>query len=950
MPEQLDISETPIREYESSERKNIIEYKAMAFLADQTKTTFNYEVKRVRALWDPTLSIPGTDRRGGWRCPTGTRYGGQITDRFGRNCGWGVARRIANAITNIGERMENIDDRRRGRRVERRNRRMLERLQNAERGGRLEGAARRIAERLEGDGEITPEAPTRRPDAGDEIVYGRPERIFGPNGPLRIGPVRRRPRQQEQVVEETEETATPPRRPGGRLRTSERRRMEREIQEPGAPRTGEEADAPEAESAPARPRRPRQPQRPRQPRRRGEAVEPREQAGDAPRPNESYEDYINRKYGEYQARVEDIRRRGGRAGLLTREEWYGFNRDNLREAWGRANGGEVPNEGNLAPQQPARPPRAPRRRRVQASEARAQEAASRRPTANDEPVPQGKVPNNRKRKKPAAQPAQPAAQEQETPDLGGRSMPDARSERNIFNRFGQDGLPETAYWRDPAYNNSDKAELERRFGHYYDNNNQRTPRGDLAHRQMQENYAGRERPRGRRRPNRPQGEQRRQPRQAPPEPPAAQPQAAPPQPPSSRTTPSSRQPMNRLKDRHETNLPRLVAEGAKFDEVPRGNKGINTEADAKAYNGSIADVPDQFLDVAVKERSADKNNLAMAMFGKNVNSLTPAESRQLEDLRGRIKSVRTGRLDANNQPIELTAADKRVLKTLRDSGKTFFSFNAGTGGANPSLHLYIAADGNIDGRGYLLKPPDRQFGIGSQHAELMGAELARRMGFAQGQGRIIPKGNNSSWILVELGPNFAEGKAEEVGKFPNRANAVAPGDKESRLGAYLLNGILGGVDRHGGNGMIFRGNGAMPIDFGRGFYYNNDTPQKMVQYIRNEYAGIDGAPLSGYSERYNALTRSGRTPAQAQAEIREELRQTLSRWTASMQQAFDDGTMDALQQRIPNGGTQRIMPVRDRNAAVQRRIAMVGSDAMVDALMDVIVPPPAAPRAPRPRV
>lgn len=395
-------------------------------------------------------------------------------------------------------------------------------------------------------------------------------------------------------------------------------------------------------------------------------------------------------------------------------------------------------------------------------------------------------------------------------------------------------------------------------------------------------------------------------------------------------------------------MPRLVAEGSKFDEVPRGNKGINTASDAKAYQGSLADVPDQFLDVAVKERSADKAMVVQAMFGKDESNLTLAERARFEQFRERVKAVRTGRLDNNGQPIELTAEDRRMLKNLRDSGKTYYSFHAGSGGANPSFHLYIAEDGNIDGRGYLLKPPDRDFGIGAQHAELMGSELARRMGFAQGQGRIIPK-NNSAWILLELGPNFAEGKAEEVSKFPDGPNAVSQDDRQSRLGAYLLNGILGGHDRHGRNGMIFRGNGALPIDFGRGFYYNNDTPQKMIDYIRQQYSGIDAAPLKGYSDRIAALTRSGRTAEQARAEIREELRQTLNRWTASLQQAFDDGTMDALQQRIPNGGIRMIMPVRDRNSAVQRRIAMVGSEAMLDALMNVVVPPPAAPRVRQPR-
>ena len=148
--------------------KNLFNYKAQRFQSELNKTTFAYEVKRVRALWDPTLSIPGTNRRGGWRCPVGTRYGGQITDRFGRNCGWGVARRIANAITNIGERLESVDDRRRGRRVDRRNRRMMGRLQRNADAGRAERGLRGVADVLDG-GEGSSNVP-RTPRGRDVIL------------------------------------------------------------------------------------------------------------------------------------------------------------------------------------------------------------------------------------------------------------------------------------------------------------------------------------------------------------------------------------------------------------------------------------------------------------------------------------------------------------------------------------------------------------------------------------------------------------------------------------------------------------------------------------------------------------------------------------------------------------------------------------------------------------
>lgn len=181
--------------------RNEVNFKALTFISEQTASTFNYEVKGVRALWDPSLSIPGTDRRGGWRCPVGTRYGGQITDRFGRSCGWGVARRIANQIADIGERLESIDDRKRNSRLAKRNARVARQLQRGAKPGRVERGLRGAAEALEG-GEVTPS----------------PRAISAPS---------------PQVIDAS------PRRRRGNLRESEQRRMEREIEQPGAPRTAE---------------------------------------------------------------------------------------------------------------------------------------------------------------------------------------------------------------------------------------------------------------------------------------------------------------------------------------------------------------------------------------------------------------------------------------------------------------------------------------------------------------------------------------------------------------------------------------------------------------------------------------------------------------------------------------------------------------------------------------
>jgi hypothetical protein len=265
--------------------QNIADFKAKSFLSERNTSTIAYEVKAVRAMWDPSLSIPGTNRRGGWRCPTGTRYGGQITDRFGRSCGWGVARRIANQISDIGQRLENVDDARRGRRIARRERRILARL-NPQGGGagRLEQGLRGIAERLDGGNAPSPRGARRR------TVVARPPSVDTPEAPRELTPAPRpqrrrqapaRPAREEanllaaeplEVLEEMRdelENATggrdsddykrvmaelrrrnAPARPArrrqparprgeGNLRESEQRRMQREIEQPGAPRTGE---------------------------------------------------------------------------------------------------------------------------------------------------------------------------------------------------------------------------------------------------------------------------------------------------------------------------------------------------------------------------------------------------------------------------------------------------------------------------------------------------------------------------------------------------------------------------------------------------------------------------------------------------------------------------------------------------------------------------------------
>lgn len=102
----------PINRTKSAKsKKALVDYKAKAFRHDQALSSMAHDIKGARAAWDPNLGPSG-----GWRCPVGSRFGGQITDRYARNCGQSITRRIANAITETGERLEeSIGDRRKRR-------------------------------------------------------------------------------------------------------------------------------------------------------------------------------------------------------------------------------------------------------------------------------------------------------------------------------------------------------------------------------------------------------------------------------------------------------------------------------------------------------------------------------------------------------------------------------------------------------------------------------------------------------------------------------------------------------------------------------------------------------------------------------------------------------------------------------------------------------------------
>lgn len=120
----IRVVDAPISKKSPEQWKAIVEYKALAFTHDNNYASIAYDLKSSRATFDPNLA----GGNGGFRCPVGTRYGGQITDRYGRGCGWGVARRLVNAIGDTARRAERGLDRGRKRRVQRRNARVARQI------------------------------------------------------------------------------------------------------------------------------------------------------------------------------------------------------------------------------------------------------------------------------------------------------------------------------------------------------------------------------------------------------------------------------------------------------------------------------------------------------------------------------------------------------------------------------------------------------------------------------------------------------------------------------------------------------------------------------------------------------------------------------------------------------------------------------------------------------
>ena len=96
LPPDLPVADRPLTSGDPYLRQREVEFKTLAFRNDARLSAASYEIKRLRAFFDGNLGPSG-----GWRCPLGSANGGEITDRFGRNCGGASSRRLLNTVRNV---------------------------------------------------------------------------------------------------------------------------------------------------------------------------------------------------------------------------------------------------------------------------------------------------------------------------------------------------------------------------------------------------------------------------------------------------------------------------------------------------------------------------------------------------------------------------------------------------------------------------------------------------------------------------------------------------------------------------------------------------------------------------------------------------------------------------------------------------------------------------------
>jgi hypothetical protein len=833
---------------ENSEWRNAVEFKAKSFIADVNKSTFSYEVKRTRAVFDDSLAIPGTNRRGGWRCPPGTRYGGQITDRFGRNCGWGVSRRLANEIADLGERLEDAGDKRRVGRVARRNERVARRLAQ---GGRLERAARRVGDVLDatnrpGDGNgdspkprgtgLLERAARRVGDALDTDSRGGRRRRGNRGGA--VGAFIEGFREGwngEGTLPGTKPNARTPKIPMGGVR--EPRVFDQGMARPedlipegsllpngGQGVTPKRPKAPKApQTRPARPRKPRNPQgldgggqgvrprpgdivperQPRAPRRQPDVdnVSKTPVPAGAPRASETLEQYKTRKYNEHQQRVREINDAGGNAGFLRREEWEKFHGPAVEENWNRA---QQRNAGRGA--------------RRTATDAGAARTATRRPKPAD--VPDANQPARRQRK-PFNAPGQ----------RGVSDLAAARRKREFIER---DNPAQRGDYKIVKHNSKyyvvSKAEVDRANanGANLDVHNE-PPRPGPRRSQVPPMLTDT------------------------PSPVNVTPPSPPEQAKTRRGAKIGKAARGFLRPKSgDRKLGPIGKDGLPgWGGVPVGNKGLNTEADAilhVANGGDIADVPDDFVLKAMHDNSGAGKRFKREPAGGGVNGRIP---------------------------------DNMFLFEDRTNGKKYYT-----------------------------KYETGRVSKGEDIREIIGNNMAARLGFPVGEFRFAGPIKSDAHgalrpILFEHAGNYIDGDI----KKPANAGRVKDDDK---VRATILDYLIVNVDRHGGNYFVAEQNGEnrfVPIDPSLGFNAEGYADWNGAMADR---AGLAGWLNSGRGGGRNEMLSELRNAVQRNQLTRDEISRVVQEMQDNMRRSqrdlkFDDFARGAQGHVVGNNEQRKLI-------------------------------------------
>lgn len=396
--------------------------------------------------------------------------------------------------------------------------------------------------------------------------------------------------------------------------------------------------------------------------------------------------------------------------------------------------------------------------------------------------------------------------------------------------------------------------------------------------------------------------------------------------------------MNNLADNHETAMPKLQPEDKKFISVPVGNKGINNEDDARAYKGSLADVPDDFLLAALQSRAANPNSRqnVPAEVSDAVLSVFPqlndAEIKaKLGGLASRVRKGLNKNPEAGGQNAQRLQDDILLIRALKENGIDFVQMPVGDGITSPQYFFLLDENPQKWGRGYFLKFSDQTWdsaehngNAGSQHAEIVGNILAKQLGFSNGSPRIAGGDDAGPYLLMDIFLNNADGRI--IGGYdPSRVT-----DPESRLLNGVLNGVMGVLDRHPGNGDLFDGNGAIPIDFGRAEFERRSATQLLDYFVSLHRQ--DKKPWNGYKNRLNGLR--GQDRIRETEAIREDLKELMATAQKKIRDSFKQ--LDEVD-RIYDAVNDTTKTLRREN--LEYNLNQLSKTAFIEGLMDRILRP-----------